>query len=266
MHNIWKKPDLLVLTGSHLYGCAVETSDEDTRGFVVEPVEFLLGRKSFEQHETRAPQPDCVIWGFKKFFKLLEGFSPNTAEILFAPEQNIRILSPLGKMMIDHRHLFVAKRLVKPMQGFALSEWKKAVEFHDHLRKLGSQRKEHIAVHGYSIKNAYHAIRLLEECIELLKTGTITFPRPNADFLRQVRHGLIEESKLKEIWESLDKQIPDLIASSSLPEDVDRDKLDNLYYTVVREKLVSFMESQYGLASVDIALAAVKSMGGYKIL
>ena len=236
-NEFWKHPDLLVTTGSHLYGCSVPTSDVDTRGFVVEPAEYLLGRMNFEQKETKAPEPDCVIWGFKKFFKLLEGFSPNTIEILFAPADKILKITDLGHHLIDHRHLFVAKRLVKPIQGFALSEWKKAVEFHENTRKLGAQRKEHIAEHGYSIKNAYHAIRLLEECIELLETGSITFPRPNADFLRQVRHGEIEEAELKEIWTKLDSQIPELLEKSPLPENTDRGKLDELYYEMINDKI-----------------------------
>jgi len=126
-----------------------------------------------------------------------------------------------------------------------LSEWNKAVQYHENLRKLGAQRKAHIAEHGYSIKNAYHAIRLLEECIELLETGTITFPRPNAAFLRQVRHGEIEEAELKEMWAKLDAQIPELIEKSGIPEETNKSRLDVLYYDMIKDKLSEFMESHW---------------------
>jgi len=252
MTDFYKKPDLLVRTGSHLYGCAVATSDEDTRGLVVPPAEYLLGRKNWEQHETK--DPDCVIWNFAKFFNLLERFSPNTAEILFAPQEHIIEITEVGQMMIDNKHLFVSKQLIKPMQGFAFGEWKKAVEYFEQLRKLGAQRKEHIAKFGYSVKNAYHAVRLLEECIELLQTGTITFPRPNADFLRQIRHGEIPVEVVKERYEQLDKRVPQEGADSSIPDSVEKDKLDKLFYDCIKMKMVGFMADNYSLACSDLGL------------
>lgn len=243
MLNFYEKADLLVRTGSHLYGCNVATSDEDTRGFMVPPVEYLLGRKKWEQHETK--DPDTVIWSFPKFFNLLEKFSPNTAEILFAPKEHILKITHVGQMMIDNKHLFVSKQLIKPMQGFAFGEWKKAVDYFEQMRKLGAQRKEHIASFGYSIKNAYHAIRLLEECIELLQTGTITFPRPNADFLRKVRHGEITVEEVKARYQSLDAQVPVELEKSNIPEFVDKDKLDNLYYDCIQMKMIRFVSTKY---------------------
>lgn len=243
MTDFWKKPDLLVRTGSHLYGCNVEGSDRDTRGFAVPPAEYLLGRQHWEQHETK--DPDCVIWSFPKFFNLLERFSPNTAEILFAPKEHILEVTEAGQLMIDNKHLFVSKKLIKPMQGFAFGEWKKAVDYFEQMRKLGAQRKEHIATFGYSIKNAYHAVRLLEECIELLQTGSITFPRPNADFLRQIRHGKVDVEVVKARYEELDRQVPEELTKSNIPEDVDREKLDELFYNVIAEKMHNFMATQY---------------------
>lgn len=238
MVDFWKKPDLLVRTGSHLYGCSVPTSDIDTRGFVVPPAEYLLNREQWEQHETK--DPDTVIWSFPKFFNLLERFSPNTAEIIFAPKEHILEVTESGQLMIDNRHLFVSKKLIKPMQGFAFGEWKKAVDYFDQMRKLGAQRKDHISTFGYSIKNAYHAVRLLEECIELLQTGTITFPRPNADFLRQIRHGEIAVEVVKARYEELDAQVPNELAKSSIPDDVDRYRLNELFYNIIEPKLERF--------------------------
>jgi predicted nucleotidyltransferase len=239
MTNLWDKPDLLVLTGSHLYGCNVEGSDRDTRGFVIPPAEYLLGREKWEQHETK--DPDTVIWSFPKFFQLLERFSPNTAEILFAPKEYILEVTPAGQKLIDNKSLFVSKQLIKPMQGFAYGEWKKAVDYFEQMRKLGAQRKGHIEVYGYSVKNAYHAIRLLEECIELLQTGTITFPRPNADFLRQVRHGEIDVEVVKARYLELDAMVPVELEKSSIPALTDKEALDDLYYNIIREKITNFL-------------------------
>jgi hypothetical protein len=42
---------------------------------------------------------------------------------------------------------------------------------------------------GYDSKAAMHCLRLYLECIELMKFGTITLPRPERDFLVEVRSG-----------------------------------------------------------------------------
>jgi hypothetical protein len=139
------------------------------------------------------------------------------------------------------------------MRGFAGSEWKKAVDYFEQMRKLGAQRKGHIQEFGYSIKNAYHAIRLLEECIELLETGTITFPRPNGDYLRKIRHGEIPVEEVTAHYEALDKHVEFAISASTLPQDADREKLDNLFFEMIKLSSVCFMASRYELACTGIS-------------
>src|SRR5207247_10700669 len=51
------------------------------------------------------------------------------------------------------------------------------------------QRHELIGAHGYDIKAAMHVIRLLNEGIELMRSGTITLPRPEKDLLITIRTG-----------------------------------------------------------------------------
>lgn len=128
------------------------------------------------------------------------------------------------------------------MQGFALSEWNKAVNYFDQMRKLGATRKSHIATYGYSIKNAYHALRLLEECHELLETGSISFPRPNADYLRKVRCGEVEVDEIKDRYQKLDASIPDTLAKSKLQEKIDKAQIDLMYYRIIKSCIKDFYE------------------------
>ena len=44
-------------------------------------------------------------------------------------------------------------------------------------------------VPGYDIKAALHAIRLLNEGIELMRSGSITLPRPEKELLITIRTG-----------------------------------------------------------------------------
>jgi uncharacterized protein len=44
-------------------------------------------------------------------------------------------------------------------------------------------------VPGYDIKAALHVIRLLNEGIELMRSGSITLPRPEKELLITIRTG-----------------------------------------------------------------------------
>ena len=60
-------------------------------------------------------------------------------------------------------------------------------------RALGTgkkgQRREFIGMHGYDVKAAMHIIRLLNEGIELMRSGFIALPRPEKDLLIRIRTG-----------------------------------------------------------------------------
>lgn len=248
MTNIWDNPDLLVLTGSNLYGCAMPDSDTDLRGFFVEPGEYLIGRKRFEQHDDKVN--DTVIWGVRKFFSLLEKGSPNTIEILFAPSDNVRSSTEIGEKILSARSLFVNRRLTDTIRGFASSEWRKAQlltknretgEVYFSPRVVGAKRKDSHAEFGYCLKNAYHSIRLLEEGIELLKSGTITFPRPNANELRNIRNGVMALGAISEKIEALSKEFEVAEAVSILPADPDFKAIDALYLDLIRNKVVEML-------------------------
>lgn len=249
--GIWSSPDLLVRSGSHMYGCATPTSDEDHRGFVVEPAEYLLSRKKFEQYEDK--DQDTVIWGFAKFFELLEKGSPNTFEILFAPMDSYVVLTDKGRMMVENRRLFVCRQVTDAIRGFASSEWLKAQlltknketdQVYHSTRVVGAKRKESHAKFGYSVKNAYHSIRLLEQGIELLETGDITFPRPNAALLLAIRNGEMEFEKLAELCERRKAEFAEAEARSTIPAKADRVKLDNLYFDMIDDRVESFLRKR----------------------
>jgi len=214
-----ENPSLLVRTGSHLYGCNVSTSDEDTRGFAIPPINVLLGRIKWEQYESKVP--DCVIYNISKFFALLEKSSPNTIEILFANKANILHVDDAGQTLLNNRELFLSKQIINPTVGFAISEWKK-------VKDSGLKM---------STKNGAHVIRLLGQGIELLETGNITYPRPNADFLLKVRNGEICNSDLEVIYNDLRSKIQSAHDKSTLNENIDKDKLNELYIKIIKPSL-----------------------------
>lgn len=243
---------MLVRSGSHLYGCAIPTSDVDYRGFVIEPAEYLLRRKSFEQYEDK--ESDVVIWGVAKFFELLEKGSPNTVEILFAPEKSYEVLTVTGDEVLNYKHLFVSKNLTNAIRGFASGEWLKAQllsknketgEISHRPSVVGAKRKESHAEFGYSVKNAYHTIRLLEQGIELLKNHTITFPRPNADLLRSIRNGEVPFEDLSKIRDERIAEFASEEEKTTLRESVNKEEIDKLFFRVIHDKLSDFTKSNW---------------------
>ena len=65
-----------------------------------------------------------------------------------------------------------------------------AVEiFTNQFNKYGERAKLAQTNQGVDWKALMHAVRVCDEAIELCKTGTITFPRPNAEYLLKIRKG-----------------------------------------------------------------------------
>jgi hypothetical protein len=104
-------------------------------------------------------------------------------------------------------------------------------------RHLGERRKADVQEHGFSVKNAYHSIRLLHQGIELMESGTLTFPRPNADELRAIRNGAKTIEELDVRFKELDAQLQVAAEKSSLPTNADRKAINDLYLECVRMKL-----------------------------
>lgn len=217
-------PDLLIISGSKMYGTDNPNSDMDIRGMVLPPAEYLLGRKSFEQ--AKSDEPDYTIWSLPKFIHLLEVGSPNVFELLFATK--IKFASPLGLQLLGSSNLFISKHIVKPCIGFAQSEWK-SVE-----RSKGD-------VGGFRFKSASHSIRILEQTTELLLTGTITFPRPNAVLLRQIKFGEVPYEACEALYQKALTDTREAEVRSKLPDGLDKSKIDVLYYDLIRDRIREFL-------------------------
>lgn len=131
MNNMFfEEPDLLVLTGSHLYGYATPESDEDLLGFVIPPLKTEISIVNrFEQKiptkQEMEQGKDCKIYSLKKFLNQLMRNDTQCLELLFAPKSHIKICSEFGQVVINNRNLFVSKHLYKRFAGYAYSEFRK---------------------------------------------------------------------------------------------------------------------------------------------
>jgi hypothetical protein len=120
-----------------------------------------------------------------------------------------------------------------------------SVSFHEALKiyenvvnQYGNRAKAAASNSGVDWKAISHAIRIGEEAVELLSTGFITFPRPNADYLLRIKTG---QEKYEEIADRLDyllAKVENLSMTSTLPEFPDLQWMislrDTLYENMVR--------------------------------
>ena len=81
---------------------------------------------------------------------------------------------------------------------------------------------------GYDSKNLMHTIRLLDQAIEIATHHTITLPRPNADWLKQIKAGDFSYDELLEIAETKHQEMEAAYAVSTLPETPDSAAISKL--------------------------------------
>ena len=115
--HLGKNIILLTLGGSYAYGTNTDTSDVDIRGCALNSKEEILTNKNFEQLVNE--ETDTTIYSFNKLISLLINCNPNTIEILGCKPEHYFYLSPIGKELIDNRHLFLSKKCIYSFGGYA---------------------------------------------------------------------------------------------------------------------------------------------------
>ncbi|MBW4512039.1 MAG: nucleotidyltransferase domain-containing protein [Scytonematopsis contorta HA4267-MV1] len=135
--EVEKRSIFIGLSGSHGYGLNRPDSDYDYRGVFIAPKRFYLGFDEIEQKDSGWDEPgifpfidgnqDTVIYELRKILHLLEGANPNILELLWLNEYPF--LSPVGQHLINHRKIFLSKKVKHTYSGYAFAQIKK-IETH----------------------------------------------------------------------------------------------------------------------------------------
>lgn len=254
------------IMGSHAYGVA-DTSvkqklpDYDVYGFAIPPKEMLFkhltgwipgfgdeppGFDTWQQTGVCDPSSggqgkewDLSIFGIVRYFELCRENNPNVIDSLFTNEECVLHCTQIGRMVRDHRKLFLSKLCWKKFRGYANAQ----------LRKLNDKvpiggRKEIVEKFGYDVKFAYHIVRLFDEAEQIMLEHDLDLQRAK-EVMKAIRRGEWTLEQLKAWVVEKDRVLEAAYTRCQLPE---KPLLEPL-----RKLLLECLETHYG--SIDDCVA-----------
>lgn len=244
------------IMGSVAYGCSSDTSDMDIYGFCIPPKSMVFPHtagyiqdfdsapkfEQYQQHhiEDKAGRRnfDFTIYGIVRYFRLLMDNNPNIVDSIFTPADCVQHITNIGQMVKDNRKLFLHKGSYVKLKAYAYSQLHKMSS-----KEREGKRKELYDQYGFDIKFAYHLLRLLNECEQILIHGDLDL-RQNREQLKACRRGEIPEEEIRAIFTEKEKYLESLLEKSPLPETPPEAKIKKL--------LLECLESHYGNLSAVI--------------
>ena len=195
---------LLTPTGSQIYGTSTENSDIDIKGICVAPLNYWVGATTFQHylHKNEELKLDIEIIDVRKFCHFTSRVSPNIIELLFIPDEMLVKSSYCWTWLKGRAKELLNQSAYDAYHGYGMSQIKKLM-----IKQSNKTGRQYITEEfGFDTKFLMHAFRLVRQGTELLKTGNISFPRPDKDDLLDIRLGRKYKSsdrdKTVEDWES----------------------------------------------------------------
>ena len=141
--------------------------------------------------------------------------------------KSVQKILPISDNMVEA--LDREKKYINAMQQWqAYQRWKK---------NRNPDRAVLESKYGFDTKHGSHLFRLITEGEELLTTGHITFPRPDAELLLDIRNGKWTYDQLIEKVQDFENKFEYLYIYSILPKKPNRKKIDALCVDIVKEYL-----------------------------
>src|SRR5690625_136889 len=230
----WLEERTIILspTGSYAYRTNTKESDRDYKGVCIPPIEYYLGLEYFNEYNNSGGKNfkntkedvDVNIIHINKFVKDAMRGVPNNIEILFVREEDYLKVTDLGRILIDNRHLFLSKQILKTFGGSAYSQLQKL----KNKKSNGTGSHDLIQKHGYDTKFMAHSIRLLTSAIEILETGDFSTYRPNREHLLECREGKYTFEEAVEMIAEYDTKLKEAANRSDLPKTPDYQKINKM--------------------------------------
>lgn len=142
---------VLVVAGSRAFGTHRADSDVDIKGVAIPPAAWFHGcMRQFDQAtdteaiatfvgDLQACERDAVaksklegtVFDLRKFLRLASEANPNILEVLFCRDEEVRLITKLGRRLRDARGIFLSARARHTFAGYATAQLRR-IETHRH--------------------------------------------------------------------------------------------------------------------------------------
>lgn len=249
----------LCMMGSTAYGVSSNTSDQDIYGWCIPPKNIVFPHLAGEiegfgtpktrfnqwsEHHIQDPggkEYDFAIYSIVKFFDLCMENNPNMVDSLFVPDFCVMFQTKIAQHVRENRKLFLHKGSYHKFKGYAYSQLHKM----SNKTRNSDKRQADIDEHGYDLKFAYHLVRLLGECEQILTTGNLDLLR-DREMLKAIRRGEWSEEKVRVYFSDNEIRLLEIYDKSELQYRPDEDRLKSL--------LMECMEMHYGSLSEAVKI------------
>jgi hypothetical protein len=224
------------IVGSTVHGISVKAQDDrDEMGICIEPREYVIGLRRFEQYITRT-QPegvrsgpgdlDLTIYSARKWMNLALNGNPTILLPLFVPNEAIMVLHPVAEELLAHPEMILSRQAGYRFLGYCEAQRLSLLSRDGKGRDV--TRAELVAQYGFDTKFAGHMVRLGLQGVELMETGRISLPVPEPwrTWITELRVGKHTQKEALEVTEELEEKLQRLIPTSPLPEHPDREAAD----------------------------------------
>jgi len=216
-----------VLSGSHAYGLATHTADEDVRGIFVPSGDDILG---FGYKGTIERKPDKAYHSIAKYLRLTLKANPSLLAWLWVRPEFVLRSDSVGEELRENRNRLLSKVVFKTFGGYATSQLRKmekSVGSFEGYALHGERNAEadpRSLKAGYDTKNCLHLIRLLRCGVGLLEKGEYELYRErDREELLDIRDGNWPMRLVMAEVDRLFKRMETAKESSRLPDQPDRE-------------------------------------------
>ena len=255
------------IVGSNAYGCENPTNskdpnvvaviDHDIMGIIMPPKVMIFPHlgghihgfdkapetfENFQAHHVhvlagnRERVYDLTLYGIVKFFNLSMACNPNIVELAFLPQRCVIADSQIYRHIRDNRKLFLHKGAYQTFKNYAHSQLAK---LDGQFERQNPRRQSDIDRFGYDTKFAYHLVRLMLECEQILGEYDLILDR-DKEIYKSIRRGEWTTERIKTLFDKKEHKLGELYESNKvgLPDVPDVEGVKNL--------LIECLEIHYG--------------------